>query len=127
LDQLFINWIGVHWSLCVIFFLVTFSFFVVFKIKRKPVLNPKIGEPVLQSLKEGVHFVLKTKAILGALTLDMFSVLFGGAIALLAVFAEDILPSLVLGYASLFLESHLFFGFLLLHCFSVELQMEFLW
>ena len=35
--------------------------------------------------------MFKTKAILGALTLDMFSVLFGGAIALLAVFAEDIL------------------------------------
>ena len=86
-----INWIGVHWSLSIIFFLVTFSFFVLFKIKRKPVLNPKIGEPVLQSLKEGVRFVFKTKAILGALTLDMFSVLFGGAIALLAVFAEDIL------------------------------------
>ena len=86
-----INWIGVHWSLSVIFLLVTFSFFVVFKIKRKPVLNPKIGEPILQSLKEGVRFVFKSKAILGALTLDMFSVLFGGAIALLAVFAEDIL------------------------------------
>ena len=86
-----INWIGVHWSLSIIFFLVTFSFFVLFKIKRKPVLNPKIGEPVLESLKEGVRFVFKTKAILGALTLDMFSVLFGGAIALLAVFAEDIL------------------------------------
>ena len=86
-----INWIGVHWSLCIIFGLVSFSFFILFKIKRKPVLNPKIGEPIVQSLKEGVHFVFKTKAILGALTLDMFSVLFGGAIALLAVFAEDFL------------------------------------
>ncbi len=86
-----INWIGVHWSLSIIFILVSISFFVLFKIKRKPILNPKIGEPVLQSLKEGVNFVFKTKAILGALTLDMFSVLFGGAIALLAVFAEDIL------------------------------------
>jgi len=45
----------------------------------------------VQSLKEGVSFVFKTKAILGALTLDMVSVLFGGAVALLAVFAEDIL------------------------------------
>jgi MFS family permease len=86
-----INWIGVHLSLCIIFVLVSFSFFVLFKIKRKPVLNPKIGEPIIQSLKEGVNFVFKTKAILGALTLDMFSVLFGGAIALLAIFAEDIL------------------------------------
>jgi len=45
----------------------------------------------VQSLKEGVNFVFKTKAILGALTLDMVSVLFGGAVALLAVFAQDIL------------------------------------
>ncbi|MGI9533146.1 MFS transporter [Lutimonas sp.] len=86
-----INWIGVHWSLCIIFGLVLVSFIVLFKIKKKPILNPKIGEPVMQSLKEGVKFVFKTKAILGALTLDMVSVLFGGAVALLAVFAEDIL------------------------------------
>jgi MFS family permease len=45
----------------------------------------------MQSLKEGVKFVYKTKAILGALTLDMIAVLFGGAIALLPVFAQDIL------------------------------------
>jgi MFS family permease len=86
-----INWIGVHWSLCIVFGLVSISFLILFKIQRKPILNPKIGEPILQSLKEGVSFVFKTKAILGALTLDMFSVLFGGAIALLAVFAQDIL------------------------------------
>lgn len=86
-----INWIGVHWSLCIIFGLVLLSLLVLFKIGRKPILNPKIGEPVMESLKEGVRFVFKTKAILGALTLDMVSVLFGGAVALLAVFAEDIL------------------------------------
>ena len=39
-----INWIGVHWSLSIIFILVSISFFVLFKIKRKPILNPKIGE-----------------------------------------------------------------------------------
>nr|WP_321233788.1 MFS transporter [uncultured Psychroserpens sp.] len=86
-----ISWIGVHWSLCIIFGLVLFSFVVLFQIERKPILNPKIGEPVIQSLKEGVNFVFKSKAILGALTLDMISVLFGGAIALAAVFATDIL------------------------------------
>jgi len=60
-------------------------------ISKKPVLNPKIGEPVLESLKEGVRFVFSTKAILGALSLDMIAVLFGGAVALLPVFAQDIL------------------------------------
>ncbi|TDQ28661.1 MFS transporter [Tenacibaculum caenipelagi] len=86
-----ISWIGVHWSLCIVFGLVSVSFFTVFLIKKKPILNPKIGEPVMKSLKEGVRFVYKTKAILGAITLDMISVLFGGAVALLPVYAQDIL------------------------------------
>lgn len=86
-----INWIGVHWTLCIVFGLVMFALLVVLQIKKKPILNPNIGEPIVQSLKEGVKFVFKTKAILGALTLDMIAVLFGGAIALLPVFAQDIL------------------------------------
>ena len=86
-----ISWIDVHWSLCIVFGLVIFSLILLFQVKKKPVLNPKIGEPILQSLKAGVKFVFKTKAILGALTLDMVAVLFGGAIALLPLFAQDIL------------------------------------
>lgn len=86
-----INWIGVHWSLCIIFILVMIALFLGSLISKKPVMNPKIGEPVLQSLKEGVRFVFNTKAILGALTLDMVAVLFGGAVALLPIFAQDIL------------------------------------
>jgi len=86
-----IDWIGVHWSLCIIFGLVILSLLVLLQIPRKPILNPKIGEPVLQSLREGVKFVFKTKAILGAITLDMIAVLFGGAVALLPVYAQDIL------------------------------------
>ncbi|WP_412987281.1 MFS transporter [Pontimicrobium sp. IMCC45349] len=82
---------GVHWSLCIVFVLVMFSLMMLYRIKRKPILNPNIGEPMVQSLKQGVSFVFKTKAIFGALTLDMISVLFGGAIALAAVFATDIL------------------------------------
>ena len=88
---LLISDIGVHWTLCFIFGLVLFSLLLLFQVKKKPILNPKIGEPVMQSLKEGVRFVFKTKAILGALTLDMIAVLFGGAVALLPIFAQDIL------------------------------------
>src|SRR5690606_25467037 len=83
--------IGVHWSLCIIFGLIILSFIILLRIKQKPILNPKIGEPVIESLKEGVRFVFKTKAVLGAMTLDMVAVLFGGAIALLPIFAQDIL------------------------------------
>lgn len=86
-----ISWIGVHWSMCVIFGFSVLALLFLFQISRKPILNPKIGEPILQSLQEGLRFVFSTKAIFGALTLDMIAVLFGGAIALLPIFAQDIL------------------------------------
>jgi len=86
-----ITFIGVHWSLALV---VAFAFAALLGltfIEKKPILNPKIGEPVLDSLKEGVKFVYNNKMILGALTLDMTAVLFGGAVALLPIFALDIL------------------------------------
>ena len=86
-----ISWIGVHWSLAVILGFSLLALTLLFQIPRKPILNPKIGEPVFQSLKEGLQFVYRSKAILGALTLDMVAVLFGGAVALLPVYAQDIL------------------------------------
>lgn len=86
-----IHFFGVNISLCIVFGLVLFSLIVTFFIRRKPIMNSKKGEPIGKSLKEGISFVFKTKAILGAITLDMISVLFGGAIALLPVFAQDIL------------------------------------
>ncbi len=86
-----IGLIGVHWSMCLIFMFSIAALFGIFQIAQKPILNPKLGEPVFQSLKEGLKFVFGTKAILGALTLDMIAVLFGGAMALLPIFAQDIL------------------------------------
>lgn len=86
-----IDWIGVHWSLCIIFGLVVLSFMILFLIPKKPILNPNIGEDIWKSLREGIDFVKNEKVILGALTLDMIAVLFGGAVALLPVFAQDIL------------------------------------
>jgi MFS family permease len=62
-----------------------------FFIKKKPILNKKIGEPMKESLKAGVQFVFQNKAILGVLTLDMIAVLFGGTVAILSVFAQDVL------------------------------------
>ena len=46
---------------------------------------------MLKSLRAGVKFVFKNKVILGVLTLDMIAVLFGGTVAILSVFAQDIL------------------------------------
>jgi len=86
-----IHWIGVHWSMSLIIGFSLVALFSLMRISKKPILNPKIGEPVLQSLKEGVKFVYNSKAIFGAITLDMIAVLFGGAVALLPIYAQDIL------------------------------------
>ena len=86
-----ITWIGVHWSMCFVFGCSIFALLFLTQISKKPILNPKIGEPVMESLKEGIKFVYTNKSILGALTLDMVAVLFGGAVALLPIFAQDIL------------------------------------
>lgn len=86
-----IHWIGVHWSLCIVIAFSIFSIIALTQIESKPILNKKIGEPIKESLKAGVQFVFKNPAILSSLSLDMFAVLFGGAVALLPIFAQDIL------------------------------------
>lgn len=86
-----ILWFGVSWALFIVLVAVLLSFFVLLGIGRKPIMNKKVDESIFESLKEGVKFVFKTREILGALTLDMVAVLFGGAVALLPIFATDIL------------------------------------
>ncbi len=49
------------------------------------------GSPDLASLLGGVRLVRRTPVLLGAVSLDLFAVLFGGAVALLPVFAKDVL------------------------------------
>ena len=83
--------IGVHWSMCIIFAFTVLGLLFLFQISKKPITNPKLGEPVFQSLKDGLRFVFGSKAVFGALTLDMIAVLFGGAVALLPIYAQDIL------------------------------------
>jgi MFS family permease len=51
----------------------------------------KTSEGVFTRIRSGISFVFKTPELLGAFSLDMFAVLFGGAVAMLPVFASDIL------------------------------------
>ena len=60
------------------------------RIDRVPPILPPIAGSVARSLVAGIRFVFSEKVVLGALSLDMFSVLFGGAVALLPVFAADV-------------------------------------
>ncbi len=73
----------------VIFWII--SIFLILTISNKPI--PVIAG--IQNLKErltaGLKFVFKRKIILGAITLELFAVLFGGAVALLPIFAGEIL------------------------------------
>lgn len=62
---------------------------VFFLKKYPPIFIPK--ESIWQSLSEGIHFVFHNKMMIGAMSLDLFSVFFGGAVALLPVFANEIL------------------------------------
>jgi MFS family permease len=52
---------------------------------------PKREPASLKSLFAGVHFIRERKDVLGVISLDLFAVLFGGATALLPIFAKDIL------------------------------------
>jgi MFS family permease len=48
------------------------------------------GRPVFKSIAEGLRFVWGNQILLGAQMLDMFAVLFGGAVALLPAFVQDV-------------------------------------
>ena len=86
-----IHWMGVNNTLFLIVGFITTALFALNFIASKPPVVVKKEEPIWDSLKEGVSFVFNTKVILGAITLDMVAVLFGGAVALLPVFAKEIL------------------------------------
>ena len=63
-------------------------------IRHRPGLLPPEAEhtaPGLASVLAGIRFISRTQILLGAITLDLFAVLFGGAVALLPLFARSIL------------------------------------
>lgn len=82
---------GPHWvygSEAVIFFLACM---VAGLVPASRVHTLPAAAPVVKSLLEGVRFVFSRPLILSALSLDLFAVLFGGAVAMLPVYARDIL------------------------------------
>jgi MFS family permease len=82
--------LGLANTLLIVIFSFVICWILLGMIKTRPEF-PKISTPILESLKEGFRFVFKTRIVLYAISLDLFSVLFGGVVALLPVFAEDIL------------------------------------
>jgi MFS family permease len=84
--------LGFDNTLLVVIGLLVVCFVLITLVERKPVSvsdSPVLG--FRESLKEGFQFVFKTQIVLYAISLDLFSVLFGGVVAILPIFAEDIL------------------------------------
>ena len=81
---------GITVTYIIIITFIAIALVCIFFLKpHPPTFIPK--ESIVKSLTEGVQFVFKSKMMLGAMSLDLFSVFFGGAVALLPVFANDIL------------------------------------
>lgn len=83
---------GLTATLSFVLLLMAGNWLLISRIAARPApvsSGPAIG--VWASLREGMDYVRRTRIILYAISLDMFSVLFGGVVALLPVFAEDIL------------------------------------
>ena len=95
---LLIAYIDITGTLMVVTGLIIFASFFLFKLKKKPALNQKGEKKTWDSVVEGIKFVFKTKEILGALSLDLFAVLFGGAVAMIPVFTTLILHISVIKY-----------------------------
>jgi MFS family permease len=88
---LLLSYTNITVSFIIICLSIIISFFLFQFIKRKPISWQKGNSKTWDAVKDGLRFVINQKALFGAMSLDMFAVLFGGAVALLPVFAKDIL------------------------------------
>lgn len=71
--------------------LIAVAMFIFSFVTPKEITYNRGDTKTWESVKEGLDFVFNHKPLLGAMGLDMFAVLFGGAVAMLPVFAKDIL------------------------------------
>jgi MFS family permease len=81
--------VGSAYAVVVIISALTFIAFLMVSDKPLPKRSHELS--IRESLAEGVGFVFKTEVILSAVSLDMFAVFFGGAVAVLPIFADRIL------------------------------------
>jgi MFS family permease len=85
------SWLGFSGTLLVVISLFLLALFFYAQTGNSRVMAGQPGRSLLASVREGVSFVWGTKVILYSLSLDLFSVLFGGVVALLPIYAQDIL------------------------------------
>ncbi len=82
---------GLEGALELVVAIFVVGLWLIFGIAKRPVTAPPEAEGLWTSLREGLAYVWRTKAILHSITLDMVSVFFGGVLAILPIYAEDIL------------------------------------
>jgi MFS family permease len=87
------GFLGVTASYTADVFLVVASFFFYFSIARKPLPTVTEEQGIIEKISAGLKFVFSNQIVLGAISLDLFAVLFGGAVALLPIFAGEILKT----------------------------------
>lgn len=83
--------VGAHKTFIVILILVVIAILILFRIKKKPIMHTNLTAKAWDSVKEGVQFVFRQKVLLSTISLDLFAVLFGGAVALIPEFADQVL------------------------------------
>lgn len=84
-------WFGVTNTYLMIAGLFALAVVCILFISPKPMPPLEKHESIWQSISIGVRFVFREQILVGAMALDLFAVLFGGAVALLPVFASEIL------------------------------------
>lgn len=88
---LFIAWLGVNATFYIIFGYIAIAAIVLSFIEKKPISHNRMDIKAWESVKEGLRYVFRHKVMLGAISLDLFAVLFGGAVALIPEIADRIL------------------------------------
>ncbi len=88
---LILGFAGMNYAYAVSFALISLSIVFILFIKNRPQPKKESQESFIMNLSAGIRFVMKNQIVRSALSLDLFVVLFGGATALLPIFAMEIL------------------------------------
>ncbi|HEX6314221.1 MAG TPA: MFS transporter [Gemmatimonadaceae bacterium] len=83
--------LGVRWTLGINLAISIVASGAMLRVRHQPTPVSPVPVPIIRNLVDGLRYVRKQRVILGALTLDLLAVFFGGVVAILPIFASDIL------------------------------------